>query len=289
METAMTRPCLDAGPGLRYHAVAMGDELTDHERARYDRQLKLPELGEEGQARLAAARVLVVGAGGLGSPALYYLVGAGVGHVTLIDHDRVDVSNLHRQILHGSSDVGRPKHESAAETLADLNPEVVLETLGERLTPDNAVALAKQHDLLIEATDGFDNKFLCNDAAVIAGKPLVTAGVLRWEGQILTVTPRQSACYRCLFVEPPRPESVASPAEAGLIGTAPAVLGALQATEALKLLLGAGQLLHDRLLVVDLLGMEFREVEVRRDPSCAVCGDSPTITGLTPSLYRRDA
>lgn len=267
----------------------MSDRLTDEARTRYDRQLKLPEVGEAGQAKLASARVLVVGAGGLGSPVLYYLVGAGVGHVSFIDHDTVDLSNLHRQILHGTRDIGRPKHESAAETLADLNPEVTLEPLGHRLTPDNAVELAARHDLLIEATDGFANKFLCNDAAVLAGTPLVTAGVLRWEGQILTVRPRQTACYRCLFVEPPPAGSVPSPAEAGLIGTVAAVLGALQATEALKLLLGVGRPLHNRMLVVDLLGMEIREVEVRRDPACPVCGDAPSITRLTPSLYNGSA
>ncbi|NOZ85453.1 MAG: HesA/MoeB/ThiF family protein [Deltaproteobacteria bacterium] len=253
---------------------------------RYERQNLLPEFGDRGQARLSGSRVLVVGAGGLGSPVLLYLVAAGIGRITFMDPDVVDESNLHRQILHLTPDIGRPKVDSALEKLSRLNPLVAIDARNDRFSVENAMhILSEGYDIIVDATDGFENKFLVNDAAVLSNTPLVCGGVLGWEGQVMSVLPARSACYRCLFGSPPAPGSVPTPAQAGLIGTAPAVVGSLQATEVIKLLLKKGRLLLDRLMVMDLLVGEIRTIEVHRDTSCPVCGEAPKITSLVKENY----
>jgi len=243
-------------------------ELSVSQSERYARHLMLPEIGMDGQLRLSSARVLVVGIGGLGSPAAFYLVAAGVGTVGLVDSDVVDLSNLQRQILHATADVGKSKVESAAHKLRALNPEVTVRTHPARLDPDNAAALLEAYEVVLDATDNFDAKFLIADACHAAGKPYVHAGILRFQGQAMTVIPGKTACYRCVFEGVPPPVG----AVAGPIGGVPGVIGAIQATEAIKLLLQMGELLTDRLLTWDALTMRFREVRVRRNPDCPLCG-----------------
>lgn len=247
---------------------------------RYARQILLPELGRDGQRRIRAARVLCVGVGGLGSPAALYLAAAGVGTLGLLDADPVDLSNLHRQVLHATADLGRPKTLSASEKLKALNPDVSLRLHPERLGPSNALEIFSGYDIVVDGSDNFPTRYLVNDACVLRGLPLVSGAVLRWEGQVTTVLPRKGHCYRCVFPEPPQ-APVQSCAEAGVLGSAAGVVGTLQATEVLKWVLGLPGLLTDRLLVMDLLRMSFRHVPARRDPACAVCGDRPTITSLS--------
>ncbi len=254
--------------------------LTNEQIARYSRQLMLPEIGVRGQERLLHASVLVIGAGGLGSPAALYLAAAGVGRLGIIDSDAVVLSNLHRQILHGSDDVGRPKSDSAKARLEALNPDVRVTALQERLTASNAQQLIGAYVLVLDGSDNFPTRYLVNDACVLLGKPLVHGGVVHLRGQVLTVLPRQSACFRCVFPEPPQPGAIPSCQEAGVVGTAAGIMGAVMAHEALKLLLGIGQPLTNRLVVFDGHASRFREVPVRRDPGCAVCGDVPTIREL---------
>lgn len=245
---------------------------------RYKRHLILPEVGFKGQMRLKESRVLCIGAGGLGSPALFYLAAAGVGTLGIVEGDVVDDSNLQRQILHFTEDVGRPKLDSAREKIARVNPDVkVVEHRG-YLTAENALGIISGYDFVVDGTDNFPAKFLVNDACVLAGVAFSHAGILRFEGQAMTVVPGKGRCYRCLFRDPPPPGAVPSCAEAGVLGAIAGVLGTLQATETLKYLLGKGDLLVDRLLVFDALGMRFREIRGRRDPECAVCGEKPTIT-----------
>jgi molybdopterin/thiamine biosynthesis adenylyltransferase len=240
--------------------------------ARYARQILLPEVGGAGQARLSGARVAIVGAGGLGSPVALYLAGAGVGRLTLIDNDPVDVSNLHRQILHGTADLGVAKVRSARRRLADLNPRVSVQPLNRRLALKNARALLSGHDLVLDGSDNFDTRYLVNDTAVALGIPLVWGAVLRWEGQAMTVLPRRSACYRCLFPEPPDPALAASCADGGVVGPVAGVVGTLMAAEALKVLWGAGAPLTGRLLQYDGRAARFRERAVNRRRNCPACG-----------------
>ena len=247
-------------------------DLSDHERRRYARHLSLPEVGPDGQRRLKGARVLLVGAGGLGSPAALYLAAAGVGHLILVEFDVVDESNLQRQVLHGTSDVGRPKLDSARDRLRDLNPGVVVEGHAARLDRGNALELVRAHDLVVDGTDSFATRYLVNDACVLTGRPNVYGSVFRFEGQSSVFATPDGPCYRCLFPEPPPPGAVPSCAEGGVLGVLPGLVGLVQATEALKLLLGAGDPLVGRLLLVDALAMEFRQVKVRRDPRCPACG-----------------
>ncbi|MGI6558811.1 MAG: HesA/MoeB/ThiF family protein [Limnochordia bacterium] len=256
--------------------------LTDGELKRYNRQLILREVGREGQERLRRARVLVVGAGGLGSPAAYYLAAAGVGTLGIVDSDRVDLSNLQRQILHRTEDLGRPKVESAARALRALNPLIEVKTYPVKLTPANAMETIGGYDVVIDAVDNFPARFLLNDACVLSGTPLVEAGVLRWEGMIMTVLPGRGPCYRCLFPEPPPPGGVPGAGEVGVMGAIPGVLGVLQALEAIKLIVNVGEGLAGRLLLFDGLTTSFREVAIERDPACPVCGSSPRITSLGP-------
>jgi molybdopterin-synthase adenylyltransferase len=254
--------------------------FSNTQEQRYSRHILLPEVGGRGQEKLLRARVLVIGAGGLGSPVSFYLAAAGVGTIGLIDGDVVDLSNLHRQILHHTPDVDRPKVVSAQAKLTALNPDVTVVPHHERLTADNALALFKQYDLVVDGTDNFPTKFLANDAAVIAKRPLVHGGILRFVGQVMTILPGESACYRCIFKEPPPAGLVPSCQEAGVLGALAGVIGTIQATEALKLILGLPRPLTGRLLTYDALTSAFREITVRRNPKCPLCGDRPTITTL---------
>lgn len=232
----------------------------------------LPEVGGAGQAKFSEARVLIVGAGGLGSPAALYLAGAGVGRLTLIDNDPVDLTNLHRQILHGTPDLGTPKVRSARRRLSHLNPSVKVRPLNQRLTSKNVDAVFKNQDLVLDGSDNFDTRYLVNNAAVRHGVPLVWGAVLRWEGQAMTVLPGRSACYQCLFPEPPDPAVAQSCADGGILGPVAGMVGTWMAVEALKVLLGTGGVLADRLLLLDARAGKFRERPARRRPGCAVCG-----------------
>jgi molybdopterin/thiamine biosynthesis adenylyltransferase/rhodanese-related sulfurtransferase len=254
--------------------------LSTDERLRYARQLALPEVGEEGQKRLKAARVLVVGAGGLGSPVALYLAAAGVGTLGLVDFDAVDVTNLQRQLLYGTSDVGRSKLEAAVSRLSDLNPGVHVVPHAARLSSENALDVLAGYDVVADGTDNFPARYLVNDACVLLGKPNVHASVYRFDGQASVFWASKGPCYRCLFAEPPPPDLVPSCAEGGVLGVLPGLLGTIQATEVLKLLLDVGEPLVGRLLLVDALRMEFRTISTARDPACAICGTRPTVTRL---------
>jgi len=255
-------------------------QLSAGERQRYSRHILLPEIGEEGQQRLKAARVLCVGVGGLGSPAALYLAAAGVGTLGLVDFDRVDVTNLQRQIIHGTADVGRSKLESARDRLHAINPGVAIEMFDVRLSASNALDVVARFDLVLDGTDNFTARYLVNDACVIAGKPNAWGSIFRFEGQASVFSAPGGPCYRCLHPEPPPPGLVPSCAEAGVLGVLPGIIGTIQATEAIKVLLGIGEPLVGRFLVYDALRMRFRELRLPKDPDCAVCGTRPTITEL---------
>ena len=255
-------------------------ERSAAERQRYSRHLLLPEMGEEGQRRLKQARVLCVGAGGLGSPAALYLAAAGVGTIGLVDFDAVDVSNLQRQIIHGTADVGRSKLESARARIAALNPEVRVETFEARFSVANARALVEAFDVVVDGTDNFPARYLVNDACVLYGRPNAWGSIFRFEGQAAVFAAPGGPCYRCLHPEPPPAGLVPSCAEAGVLGVLPGVIGTIQATEALKLILGIGDPLIGRFLVYDALKMRFRDLKLRKDPDCPICGTQPTITDL---------
>ncbi|MYI07137.1 MAG: molybdopterin-synthase adenylyltransferase MoeB [Gemmatimonadetes bacterium] len=257
-----------------------GVSLTREEISRYARHLVLPEVGREGQERLKGARVLLVGAGGLGSPAALYLAAAGVGALGIVDPDVVDLSNLQRQILHGTAGLGSPKVASGAARLHDVNPHVRIETGALRLTSENALEIVGGYDVVVDGSDNFPTRYLVNDACVLAGKPNVYGSVYRWEGQLAVFATEGGPCYRCLFREPPPPGLIPNCAEAGVFGALPGVIGAAQAMEAIKLILGVGSPLAGRLQIFDALEYRWREVEVRRDPGCPVCGDRPTQTEL---------
>jgi molybdopterin/thiamine biosynthesis adenylyltransferase/rhodanese-related sulfurtransferase len=250
----------------------MTPTLTTDEIQRYARHLILPDVGMDGQARLKAARVLVVGAGGLGSPVALYLAAAGVGTLGVVDFDVVDVSNLQRQILHGTADVGRSKLESARARLLDVNPFVRVETHETRLTSANALEIIGGYDIVVDGTDNFATRYLSNDACVLLGKPNVYGSIFRFEGQASVFGLPDGPCYRCLFPEPPPPGSVPSCAEGGVFGVLPGIVGTIQATETIKLILGIGETLSGRLLLIDALSMQFRAMTLRKDPSCPACG-----------------
>jgi sulfur-carrier protein adenylyltransferase/sulfurtransferase len=257
----------------------MTPTLTTDEIQRYSRHLILPDVGVEGQQKLKAARVLIVGAGGLGSPVALYLAAAGVGTLGLIDFDVVDVSNLQRQILHGTKDVGRSKLESARARLYDLNPHVRVETYETRLTSANALEIIGGYDIVVDGTDNFATRYLTNDACVLLGKPNVYGSIFRFEGQASVFGMADGPCYRCLFPEPPPPGSVPSCAEGGVFGVLPGIVGTIQATETIKLILGIGETLAGRLLLIDAQSMQFRAMTLRKDPACPACG-TRTITAL---------
>ena len=255
-------------------------ELTAEERIRYSRHLLLPEVGEEGQRRLKASSVLVVGAGGLGSPLAMYLAAAGVGRMGLVDFDRVDASNLQRQVLYGTSDIGRPKLEAARARLADLNPNLRLDLHAARLESANAMEILAPYDVIVDGTDNFPTRYLVNDACALSGKPNVHGSIFRFDGQVSVFDAAKGPCYRCLYPDPPPPGLVPSCAEGGVLGVLPGVIGVLQAIECVKLLLGTGEPLIGRLLLFDALGMRFRELTLRKDPGCPLCGERRTVTGL---------
>ncbi|HEX5799903.1 MAG TPA: molybdopterin-synthase adenylyltransferase MoeB [Gaiellaceae bacterium] len=253
--------------------------LSADQRARYSRHLLIPEVGEAGQQKLLSSRVLLIGAGGLGSPASLYLAAAGVGTLGIIDADVVDDSNLQRQIVHSTERLGEPKAASAKRTVEALNPDVEVKAYQERLTSENVERiLADGWDVIVDGADNFPTRYLVNDAAVWHDIPLVHGSIYRFEGQVTVFTPHQGPCYRCLFPTPPPPELAPSCAEGGVLGVLPGIIGSLQASEALKLLLGIGETLQGRLLMFDALATTVDEVSIRRDPSCPVCGESPTIT-----------
>ena len=256
-------------------------ELSNEEIRRYSRHLILPEVGLAGQKKIKATSVLCIGAGGLGSPIAMYLAAAGVGRLGLVDFDTVDFSNLQRQIIHGTADVGRPKGESARETILSINPNVEVTLHGVRLSSENAMEIIRQYDIVVDGTDNFPTRYLTNDACVLLKKPNVYGSIFRFEGQASVFAPHLGGpCYRCLYPEPPPPGMVPSCAEGGVLGVLPGIIGCIQATEILKLALGRGTSLINRLLLFNALDMKFREVKLRRDPKCPLCGDQPSIREL---------
>ena len=254
--------------------------LTNDEILRYSRHLIMPEVGMEGQQKLKAAKVLCIGAGGLGSPLSLYLTAAGVGTLGIVDFDVVDYTNLQRQIIHSTDDVGRKKLDSAAEKLKGINPFINLKTFETRLTSANALELFKEFDIIADGTDNFPTRYLVNDACVLTGKPNVYGSIFRFEGQASVFATEEGPCYRCLYPEPPPPGLVPSCAEGGVLGILPGLVGVIQATETIKLILGQGDPLVGRLLLVDALGMKFRELKLRKNPDCPVCGKNPTVKEL---------
>lgn len=256
------------------------EKLTPSETQRYNRHLILPEVGLEGQLRLKSARVLLVGTGGLGSPSALYLAAAGIGTLGLVDFDVVDYSNLHRQVIHGTGDVGRRKVDSAEDSIKDINPEVTVIKHDVMFTSQNAMEIAGGYDLIVDGTDNFPTRYLVNDVCVLTGKPNVYGSIFRFDGQATVFAAPGGPCYRCLFPEPPPPGSVPNCAEGGVLGILPGVIGLIQATEAVKLILGKGSPLVGRLLMYDALGMSFQEIRIKRDPDCPVCGDNPSVHGL---------
>jgi len=260
--------------------------LSSEETARYSRHILLPEIGLEGQARLKAARVLVIGAGGLGSPVALYLAAAGVGTIGLADFDKVEAHNLQRQILHGTSDVGAPKTASGRRRLADINPNVSVVEHTEGVRPENAVALFERYDLVVDGTDNFPTRYLNTDAAFLARRALVYGSIFKFEGQVTVFDPQAGTpCYRCLFPEPPPPGSVPNCGEAGVLGALCGVVGSIQAMEAIKRLAGVAGGLDSRLLVIDALGMQFRTLKLRKDPECPLCSAAATIRAIDPARY----
>ena len=260
--------------------VDPADELTVDEVRRYSRHLIIPDVGMSGQKRLKNAKVLCVGAGGLGSPSLMYLAAAGVGTLGIVEFDVVDESNLQRQIIHGQSDIGRPKAESARDSVLEINPYVQVNLHGERLDSSNVMELFSQYDLIVDGTDNFATRYLVNDACVLLNKPYVWGSIYRFDGQASVFWAEQGPCYRCLYPEPPPPGMVPSCAEGGVLGVLCASIGSIQVNEAIKLITGIGETLLGRLMIYDALEMTYRQVKIRKDPQCAVCGENPTVTEL---------
>ncbi len=254
--------------------------LSQDQIARYSRHLLLPEVGVEGQEKLCGAKVLCIGTGGLGSPLGLYLAAAGIGTLGLVDFDIVDQSNLQRQIMHGESTVGKLKVDSAKDRLADMNSDVEVVTYNTRLSSENALEIFKDYDIIVDGTDNFPTRYLANDAAVLLGKPYIYGCILRFEGQASVFHSKEGPCYRCLYPEPPPPGLVPSCAEGGVLGILPGIIGLIQATEVVKLILGKGETLIGRLMIFDALAMKFRELKLRKDKGCPICGDNPTITEL---------
>jgi sulfur-carrier protein adenylyltransferase/sulfurtransferase len=261
-------------------ASASKPTLSKQEVLRYSRHLIMPEVGMEGQLKLKAAKVLLVGSGGLGAPLALYLAAAGVGRLGLVDFDRVDFTNLQRQVLYGTGDVGRPKLEAARERLLDLNPEIQIDTYEAQLTSENALEIIRDYDIVADGTDNFPTRYLVNDACVLLGKPNVYGSIFRFEGQASVFGAPGEPCYRCLYPEPPPPGLVPSCAEGGVLGVLPGIIGSLQAMEVLKLITGKGKPLAGRLLLFDALAMTFRELKLRKNPDCPICSDHPTQTEL---------
>ncbi len=255
-------------------------DFTDEQIKRYSRQIILPHVGGKGQEKLLRAKVLVVGAGGLGSPVSLYLTAAGVGKIGIADCDEVEISNLQRQILHSTSNIGKLKTSSAKERLTDLNPDVEIITHEVRLNSKNILNIIKDYDIVVDGSDNFPTRYLVNDACVISGKPLSHGGIFRFDGQAMTIVPGEGPCYRCLFPEPPPAGLVPSCQESGILGAVAGVIGVIQANEVLKFILGAGELLVGKLLIFNALESSFRRVSVPKDNNCPVCGENPTVTEL---------
>jgi adenylyltransferase/sulfurtransferase len=266
-------------PAMAGGTTATRSRFTPEQAVRYSRHIILPEIGGVGQRKLLNAKVLLIGAGGLGAPTAMYLGAAGVGTIGIVDFDTVDLSNLHRQIIHGHANIGRPKVESARDKINDINPDVNVVLHNEPLTSQNALEILGQYDIIVNGCDNFATRYLVNDAAYLLGKPIVDGSIFRFEGQATVYMPGKG-CYRCLFPSPPPPGAVPSCAEAGVLGALPGMIGIIQATETVKLILELGEPLVNRLLLYDALAMEFREVKIRRDPECPLCGDNPTIKEL---------
>jgi molybdopterin/thiamine biosynthesis adenylyltransferase/rhodanese-related sulfurtransferase/molybdopterin converting factor small subunit len=286
-DTVSIIPSVAGGaPGPAGGAASIGDslravpDLTPEEIKRYSRHLIMPEVGMEGQRRLKASRVLCIGAGGLGSPVAMYLAAAGVGTLGIVDFDVVDFSNLQRQILHGTSDVGRPKLASARDRLHDINPGITINTHETAISSDNALEIFEPYDVIVDGTDNFPTRYLVNDACVLLGKPNAYGSIFRFEGQASVFAMPGGPCYRCLYPEPPPPGLVPSCAEGGVLGVLPGVIGTIQAMEAIKLIVGIGEPLVGRFLIFDALRMRFRELRLQKDPECPVCGTHPTVTRL---------
>jgi molybdopterin/thiamine biosynthesis adenylyltransferase/rhodanese-related sulfurtransferase len=258
----------------------MSADLSHEEILRYSRNLLIPDVGLEGQRKLKAASVLIVGTGGLGSPAALYLAAAGVGHLGLVDYDVVDLSNLQRQVIHGSSSLGQQKVASARSRLLELNPDIQVDIYNQTFTSENAKAIAEPYDLIIDASDNFPTRYLVNDLCVLTGKPDIYGSVYRFEGQVSVFDARLGPCYRCLFPEPPPPGLVPSCDESGVFGVVPGTIGMLQATETLKLIIGIGEMLVGRLLLFNAEDMSFEFVKLHKNPACKVCGEQPSVTGL---------
>jgi len=255
-------------------------KLREDQIERYSRQIILPNIGGKGQEKLLNAKVLIIGAGGLGSPCALYLASAGIGKIGIVDSDAVELNNLQRQVLHSTKDVGRPKVESAKDRVNSINPEVEIIPYKMRLTSENILGIIKDYDIIVDGSDNFPTRYLVNDACVFSKKPLSHGGIFRFDGQAITILPGEGACYRCLFPEPPPPGLVPSCQEAGILGAVAGVIGTIQANEALKYILGIGELLTGRLLIFNALDSSFRQVKVPRDPNCLVCSEHPTITKL---------
>ncbi|MHC4883823.1 MAG: HesA/MoeB/ThiF family protein [Planctomycetota bacterium] len=254
--------------------------LTEEQIERYSRHIILEEVGATGQEKLLNAKVLIIGAGGLGAPIGLYLAAAGIGTIGMVDADNVDITNLQRQVIHHTEDIGRAKVESAGNKMRAINPDVNVIEYKQWAMASNIVDLMAGYDFVIDGTDNFAAKFLVNDAAYFAGKPYSHAGILRFDGQLMTIVPKESACYRCVFHAPPPPGSVPSCSQAGVLGVLAGVIGSLQATEAIKYILGEGELLTDRLMTYNALKMNFRNVKVRKNPKCPLCGEAPSINEL---------
>ncbi len=261
-------------------------ELTQSEQTRYSRHIILPEVGEEGQRRLKGARVLIVGAGGLGCPAALYLGAAGVGTIGIVDFDNIDLTNLQRQVLHSTSAVGTSKCQSVKQRIADLNPDVTVNVHEQSLSSQNISAILSGYDIVLDATDNFSTRYLINDACVLNKKPDVYGAIYRFEGQVSVFAAPSGPCYRCLFPDPPPPEAVPNCAEGGVLGVLAGAVGVLQATEVIKLILGLGNTLVGRLFLYDALDMDFRTLDIKRNPACPICGDKPTITTLSDTNFQ---
>jgi sulfur-carrier protein adenylyltransferase/sulfurtransferase len=271
---------LTGQPGAAPGAGSVATSLSNEEILRYSRHLIMPEVGMEGQLKLKNSKVLLIGTGGLGAPLGLYLAAAGVGRLGLVDFDVVDFTNLQRQVAFGTDDVGKPKAEAARARLSNLNPDIKVETFETKLTSDNALDLFRDFDVIVDGTDNFPTRYLVNDACILLGKPNVYGSIFRFEGQATVFGMPAGPCYRCLYPEPPPPGLVPSCAEGGVLGVLPGIVGSIQAMETIKLVLGRGDSLVGRLLLFDALAMKFRELKLRKNPSCPVCGEHPTITKL---------
>lgn len=261
-------------------AIAGGQNLREDQIERYSRQIILPQIGGKGQEKLLKAKVLIVGAGGLGSPCALYLAAAGIGKIGIVDSDKVELNNLQRQILHSTKNVGKPKVDSAKERMSSLNPDTQMTTYHLRITSKNILDIIKDYDIVVDGSDNFPTRYLVNDACVLSGKPFSHGGILRFDGQATTILPKESACYRCLFPEPPPPGLVPTCQEAGILGAVAGVIGTIQANEVLKYILGIGELLVGKLLIFDALTSSFRKVNIPKNPNCPICGENPTIKEL---------